>query len=84
LPIRDAALRHGWEDEALPITERDVPVAVVEVAGEGDLELLAYSEGAVRLDVDRDVGREEREVVGVRDLGKGERRKRENCAGGGY
>jgi len=35
----------------------------VEVAGEGDLDPLADPEGAVRLDVDADVGREQREVV---------------------
>lgn len=72
LPVREAALRHGREHEALPFAERDVSVAVVEVARERDLELLADAEGPVRLDVDSDVGREKREIVGVRDSRKDE------------
>jgi hypothetical protein len=47
-------------------------VAVVEVAREGDLDPLADPERAVRLDVDRDVRGEEREVVGSRDSREGE------------
>jgi len=48
----------------------------VEVAGEGDVESLADPERAVRLDVDGDVGREEREVVGACDSGEGEGTRR--------
>jgi hypothetical protein len=48
----------------------------VEIAREGDLDPLADPERAVRLNVDRDVRREEREVVGPRDSGDGERRER--------
>jgi hypothetical protein len=48
----------------------------VEVARECDLDPLADTERAVRLDVDRDIRGEEREVVGSRDSGEGERRER--------
>jgi hypothetical protein len=44
----------------------------VEVAREGDLEPLAHAERAVLLDVDRDVGLEQREAVGAGGAGKGE------------
>jgi hypothetical protein len=83
LPVGDTTLRHGREHEALSWTERDVPVTEVEVAGEGDLKLLADPEGAVRLDVDGDVGRDERKVVGARDSWEGEGGKREGRAGDG-
>ena len=66
LPERDAPLRDGWVHERLAFPERDVAVAEVEVAGECHLEPLAHSERAVRLDVDGDVGLEEREAVCAR------------------
>ena len=63
LRVRDAALGDRGLDERLALAQGDVAVAEVEVAGEGDLDPLADPERAVRLDVDPDVGREQREVV---------------------
>ena len=73
LPERDAALGDRRVHERLAVAERDVAVAEVEVARERDLEPLADAERAVRLDVDGDVGREQREAVGDAVPGKSER-----------
>ena len=52
----------------------------MEFAGEGDLETLADSERTVGLHVDSHIGREEREVIRVRDAGQRKRGKRgERC-----
>ena len=72
---RDAALGDRRVHERLAFTQRDVAVPEEEVAREADLEPLAYPERAVRLNVDRDVGLEQREAVGVRRAGKRERRQ---------
>jgi hypothetical protein len=45
----------------------------VEVAGEGRFDPFAYPERSVRLDVDGNVGREEREAVGSRAAWERER-----------
>lgn len=47
-------------------------MAEVEVTRERDLEALADPERAVGLDLDRDVGREEREAVGASQAGQGQ------------
>ncbi len=71
---RDAALGDRRVHERLALAERDVAVAEEEVAREADLEPLAHPERAVGLDVDRDVGLEQREAVGVRGARESERR----------
>ena len=80
---RDAALGDRRVHERLALAERDVAVPEEEVAREADLEPLAHPERAVRLDVDCDVGLEQREAVGVGSAGEasaaqreGERRER--------
>jgi hypothetical protein len=83
LPVRDAALDDGRAHERLPWAQRDVAVAEVEVAREGDLEPFADSERSVRLDVDPDVRGEEREAVRASGAGqreRNERRRRERGA----
>ena len=66
LAVGDAVLGDRREDQAFALPQRDVAVAEVEAAREGDLEPFADPEGAVRLDVDGDVRREEREAVRAR------------------
>jgi hypothetical protein len=70
----DAALRNRGVDERLTRPQRNVAIAEVEVAREGDLDPLADPECPVRLDVDGDVGGEKREAVGARGTGQRERR----------
>ena len=69
---RDAALGDRRVHERLAFTERDVAVPEEEVAREADLEPLAHPERAVGLHVDRDVGLEQREAVGVGGAGESE------------
>jgi len=77
LGIRDASLGYGGQDEALAFSKGNVPVAEMEVAREGDLDPLADPESAVRLDVDGDVGGEEREAVSSRSTREGKRGARD-------
>jgi hypothetical protein len=79
LPISDAALGDGREDERLTRTQRDIAVPEVEVAVKGNLDPFADPERAVLLDVDGHVRREEREAIGARDAGQ---RKGSNRGGG--
>ena len=74
---RSAALRDRRVDERLSLAERDVAVAEEEVARERDLEALADAERAVRLDVDGDVGLQQREAVGAPRGGAQRRRRRD-------
>ena len=77
LEVRDTALGDGREDESLTCAQRDIAVAEVEVAGEGDIDALADPERAVGLDLDGEVGREKREAVGMRGTREGERDARD-------
>src|SRR5262249_37451356 len=61
---RTPALDDRGVDERLAGAQRDVAVAEVEAAFERNFEPLADAQRAVVLDVDGDVGREQREAVG--------------------
>ena len=80
--VRDAPFDDERIHERLACAERDVAVAEVEVARERDLETLAHAHRPVRLQLDADVGGEQREAVGARrarqreDHGRGDSRER--------
>ena len=60
---RNAALGDRRVHERLAFPQRNVAIAEVEVTRERHFEALAHAERSVLLDVDRDVGREQREAV---------------------
>jgi hypothetical protein len=62
--VRRALLRDSGVDERLSLTQRDVAVPVVEVAGEGDGDALRDAKGSVVANADADVSRVEGEAVG--------------------
>jgi hypothetical protein len=74
-------LEDGGVDQRFALAQRDVAIAVVEVAGKRDLEGLSDREGAVGADVDLDVGRVEREAVCPGGTGRSQRSQRRSCEG---
>ena len=78
-PEGDSSLGDGRVHQRLALPKGYVAVPEEEVAREADLEALAHTQRAVGLDVDRDVGLEQREAVGARGAGEGEARCGGEC-----